>query len=101
MKTFAAGGLCLLQKADRPFLKTAHFTKALNFKPDIAVITLGTNDTCQNEKRKNWGHQGDLTSDAISLINRLREGNPEHGHTPLFPDSHVPKQKGIKTRAKN
>ncbi|MDB4561111.1 hypothetical protein N9258_02630, partial [Akkermansiaceae bacterium] len=30
VKTFAAGGLCLLQKADRPFLKTTHFTKVLN-----------------------------------------------------------------------
>ncbi len=96
VKTFAAGGLCLLQKADRPFLKTAHFTKALNFKPDIAIITLGTNDTCQNDKRKNWEHQGDLITDAISLINKLRKGNSEMvihlcSPTPMFPN-----QKGLK-----
>ena len=53
VKTFATGGLCILQKADRPFIKTVHFTKAFDFKPDITVITLGTNDTCQNDKRKN------------------------------------------------
>jgi|TARA_B100001059_G_scaffold52407_2_gene46135 lysophospholipase L1-like esterase/pimeloyl-ACP methyl ester carboxylesterase len=108
VKTFAASSLCLLQKADRPFLKTTHFTEALSFKPDIAVITLGTNDTCQNDKRKNWEHQNDLTSNAISLINKLRKGNPRMiihlcSPTPMFPNQKGLKQGrtiDLKTRAK-
>ncbi|MDB4438588.1 hypothetical protein N9195_03270, partial [bacterium] len=43
VETFAASSLCILRNADRPFLKTPHFKKALDFKPDVAVITLGTN----------------------------------------------------------
>jgi len=100
VKTFADGGLCVLQKSDRPFLKTPHFTRALEFKPDIAVITLGTNDTCQNDKRENWQHQDDLTTDAIALINKLRGVNPRMvlhlcSPTPMFPN-----QKGLKPERK-
>ena len=100
VKTFATGGLCILQKADRPFIKTVHFNKAFDFKPDITVITLGTNDTCQNDKRKNWEHQDDLMTDTISFINKLKEGNPRMiihlcTPTPMFPN-----QKGLKTERK-
>ncbi|MDB2673672.1 GDSL-type esterase/lipase family protein [Akkermansiaceae bacterium] len=100
VKTFAASSLCMLREADRPFVKTPHFTKALEFNPDIAVITLGTNDTCQNDKRKNWEHQSDLTSDALFLIAKLREANPDLVVHLCSPPPMFPNQKGLKPERK-
>lgn len=96
VETFAASSLCILRNADRPFLKTPHFKKALDFKPDVAVITLGTNDTCQNNKRKNWEHQGELTSDALFLIQKLRKANPGMVVHLCSPPPMFPNQKGLK-----
>lgn len=100
VKTFAASSLCMLRQADRPFAETLHFKKALKFKPDIAVITLGTNDTCQNEKRVNWKHHDDLTSDAISFITRLRKANPKLIAHLCSPPPIFPHQKGLKPERK-
>lgn len=91
VRTFAASSLCMLRKADRPWIKTPHFKRALTFKPDIAVVTLGTNDTCQNDKRKNWQHEANLKNDALFLIDELRKANPDlvvHlcSPPPMFPN---------------
>ena len=96
VETFAASSLCMLREADRPFLKTPHFQKALAFKPDVAVITLGTNDTCQNDKRKNWDHHDKLSSDALFLIRKLREANSEMIVHLCSPPPMFPNQQGLK-----
>ncbi len=96
VKPFAASSLCLLRKADRPFIKTLHFQKALAFKPDIAVITLGTNDTCQNAKRNNWQHHADLQADALFLVTELRKANPNIVVHLCSPPPMFPHQKGLK-----
>jgi len=100
-QTFAASSLCMLRKADKPFASTEHFKDAIGFKPDIAFILLGTNDTCQNDNRKNWQHHADLKKDARFLISQLQKANPKvivHlcSPTPMFP-----KQRGLKPDRKN
>jgi lysophospholipase L1-like esterase len=107
VQAFAVSGHCLLRKADRPLVKSPQYRKALAFKPDVAVIMLGTNDT--SEKRKNWQHHADLETDAEFIINQLKEANPKvivHlcSPTPMFPNQ--PKLKpdrkaDLTVRAKN
>ena len=96
VRTFGASSLCMLRKADRPFVKTKLFKQALEFKPDIAIITLGTNDTCQNAKRKNWQHNGDLRDEARHLINELRKVNPKVIVHLCSPPPMFPNQPGLK-----
>lgn len=89
VKAFAKSSLCLLRKADLPLLGTPLFAAALAWKPDVALVMLGTNDS--SEKRPNWKHHGDLEVDARYLIGELRKANPEitiHllGPPPMFPN---------------
>ncbi|MFT6864087.1 MAG: lysophospholipase L1-like esterase/pimeloyl-ACP methyl ester carboxylesterase, partial [Akkermansiaceae bacterium] len=98
VKTFAASSLCMLRAADRPLVQTPHFQNALAFKPDIALVTLGTNDTCQNAKRKNWQHHPELQNDALFLINELRKVNPKIVVHLCSPPPMFPSQPGLKTK---
>jgi lysophospholipase L1-like esterase len=45
------------------------FREATRFKPDIVIITLGTNDT----KPKFWVHKAEFTSDYLSLVDHFRK----------------------------
>lgn len=101
LRTFAASSLCMLRKADRPWIKTPLFEKALTFKPDIAVVTLGTNDTCQNDQRKNWQHNADLKNDALFLVSELRKANPELVVHLCSPPPMFPNRPGLKPPRKN
>ena len=100
VKTFAASSLCMLRKADKPFVKTPHFQKALAFAPDLAVITLGTNDTCQNERRKNWEHHAEFQSDVFFFVSELRKANPAVVVHLCSPPPMFPNQKGLKPARK-
>lgn len=89
VRAFAKGGHTLLRKADSPLANTKVFQDAIAWKPDTAVIMLGTNDS--SEKRPNWKHHADLETDARFMMDALREANPVvtvHfvGPTPMFPN---------------
>ncbi|MGB1259843.1 MAG: GDSL-type esterase/lipase family protein, partial [Akkermansiaceae bacterium] len=96
VRTFGASSLCMLRDADRPFVKTKLLQEALQFKPDIAVITLGTNDTCQNDNRKNWEHNSHLQRDSQFLIDQLRKANPNMVVHLCSPPPMFPNQPGLK-----
>src|SRR3954469_23880998 len=50
---FGVNGATLLKKGDNPYWKVPAFQAATDFKPNIVVIKLGTNDTkAQNIKFK-------------------------------------------------
>jgi lysophospholipase L1-like esterase len=90
VRAFARSSLCLLRKADLPFAETPEFRAALDWAPDVATIMLGTNDSI-DDPRPNWRHHGDLQSDTLHLIGRLREANPKVqvyllGPPPMIPD---------------
>ncbi len=68
VKNFGKSGATLLEKGDRPYVKQPELAKALDFRPDVVVIKLGTNDT----KPQNWdAHSGDFTADYDALIARF------------------------------
>lgn len=74
VRNFGAGGATLLRAADRPYAKTPAFRKAVAFRPDVAVVILGTNDTCGG-KRGCWDHEQHLERDARWMVDRLVEAN--------------------------
>ncbi len=72
VRNFGVSGATMLARGNKPWRDTALAKDALEWKPDIVVIKLGTNDS----KRMNWDrHAGDFVSDACALIRRFREAN--------------------------
>ena len=62
---FGLSGTTLMNSGNKPYQKCGKFKGALEFKPDVVVIMLGTNDT----KPNNWRHfEKDYEDDYKSLI---------------------------------
>jgi lysophospholipase L1-like esterase len=69
VRNFGVGGRTMLRKAD-PF----DFNGALQFKPDVVIIALGTNDS----KTGIWGaHQGEFIGDYVAIIKAF-QSLPSH-----------------------
>ena len=45
VKNFGASGYTLQESCDRPYTSHKRYKKSLDFKPDVVLIMLGTNDT--------------------------------------------------------
>lgn len=69
VRNFGVNGATLLKKGDKPYWKTNQFEPAHEFKPDIVIIKLGTNDT----RPVNWKHKAEYVSDYIALIKSFQE----------------------------
>ncbi len=73
VRNFGFNGATLLRKGHKPYSKTKQFTEALAYKPDIAVLHLGLNDT----DPRNWPEfKDEFESDYAWLIDTLRKQNP-------------------------
>lgn len=94
VRAFARGGACLSLKAENSLTNSPVFKRAVDWKPDVALVMLGTNDS--NVSPDNWKHRAELEGDARHVIASLRNANPDvevHliGPPPMFPD-----RKGLK-----
>ncbi len=70
---FGRPGATLLVNGHNPYTKSPEWKDALAFKPEIAVIHLGVNDT----DPRNWPNYGDhFVDDYCALIDSLRAVNP-------------------------
>lgn len=70
---FGATGATLLKKGHKPYHRTKEFEKLLLFRPDIAIIHLGLNDT----DPRNWpGFKDGFKADYQWLIDTLRKTSP-------------------------
>ncbi|MES2661515.1 MAG: GDSL-type esterase/lipase family protein [Verrucomicrobiota bacterium] len=69
---FGVGGRTLLRKGDHPYWKEDAFKKAQDFKPDVVIIMLGTNDT----KPQNWTNKSEFESDYRDLIKTFQDLKP-------------------------
>lgn len=65
---FGVSGATLLKKGDKPYWKEKAFTEAADFKPDVVVIKLGTNDT----KPQNWKSKADFETDYLGMIRHFK-----------------------------
>ena len=68
VRNFGVSSRTLLNKGDHPYQKEQAWRDALSFKPDVAIIKLGTNDS----KTYNWKHAADFESDLQQMIDQLR-----------------------------
>jgi acyl-CoA thioesterase I len=72
VRNFGVGGTTLLKKGDFPYWNETAFVNALDFKPHIVVLSLGTNDS----KPQNRIHLDEFFADYMDLIRRFRGVNP-------------------------
>lgn len=71
---FGHSGATLLRKGHLPYNELPEFRQALDFRPDIAVIHLGINDT----DPRDWpNHNSEFTGDYLAIIDSLRAVNPD------------------------
>ena len=62
---FGLSGATLMNSGNKPYQDSKHYGRALEFKPDVVVIMLGTNDT----KPNNWKNfEKDYEKDYRDLI---------------------------------
>lgn len=74
VKNFGHSGATLLRNGYNPYYKTKAFAAALAFRPDIAILCLGVNDT----DPRTWpNYKDDFIRDYDWLIDTLRSVNPE------------------------
>ena len=66
---FGNSGSTLLNQGDKPYQKQRTFTAALQFKPQVVVIMLGTNDT----KPQNWKLKGRFAADYHDLLGKFSD----------------------------
>ena len=94
-RNFGVGGATLLRRADRPYMETEPWREALAWRPDVAVVVLGTNDTCSNSRRRNWEHAADLERDAQAMVEALLQVNPSMRILLASPPNMVVDQPGL------
>jgi alpha-L-fucosidase 2 len=63
---FGRSGATLLSAGDRPYQKQKEFASSLEFKPQIVLIMLGTNDS----KPHNWQHNAGFAADYKDLAGK-------------------------------
>lgn len=72
VKNFGVSGATLLKQGDKPYHKEGAYQQALDYKPDVLIIKLGTNDS----KPQNWQHKDDFASDYKEMIAAFRKVSP-------------------------
>ena len=75
VKNFGVSGRTLLRKGDYPYWNEPQFQQVKDFRPDVVVIKLGTNDS----KPQNWAHKADFVKDYLDLIAEFRDHMPADG----------------------
>lgn len=74
VRNFGHSGAAVLRKGHHPYTDTPEFAAAIDYKPDIAIIHLGVNDT-DPRSWPNFSEQ--FTADYLYIINKLCEANPD------------------------
>lgn len=97
VRNFGVSGATLLSKGNRPYVKRKEFGQALDFKPDVLVIMLGTNDSKHRTDGNNddtipdnWQYRSNFVGDYEALIAQFQKANPAVkvyvcDPTPCFP----------------
>jgi lysophospholipase L1-like esterase len=69
VRNFGDCGSALLTQSDKPYRHEKAYRLALEFRPDVVVILLGTNDS----KPWNWQHSAQFKADYASLVHSFQE----------------------------
>ena len=68
VRNYGIGGRTLLRKGDLPFWNELKYGEVLDWKPDVVIIMLGTNDT----KPHNWQYKEEFVKDYVDFINSFK-----------------------------
>lgn len=72
VQNFGVSGATLLKKGHKPYFEQPQYKAALEFTPDIVVISLGLNDT----DPRNWpNYSSDFIPNYLELIDSFRKAN--------------------------
>jgi acyl-CoA thioesterase I len=81
VRNFGVRGATLLKKGNKPYKEQPEFAAALQFKPDVVIIKLGTNDSKHpgagaQGVANNWRYKADFAQDYTALLTEFRKANP-------------------------
>lgn len=68
VRNYGVSARTLLSKGDWPYMNEPEWTYAKDFRPDIVVLKLGTNDS----KPHNWVHGDEFEADLRRMISQLK-----------------------------
>lgn len=68
VRNFGVGARTMLNRGDHPYMLEQAWRDALDFRPDIAIIKLGTNDS----KPFNWQHGKEFQHDMQQMVDSLK-----------------------------
>lgn len=69
VRNFGVSGATMLKRGSLPYWRTREFAQALDYRPHVVVIKLGTNDT----RPDNRAHAGEFAADYEDMIARFRD----------------------------
>jgi len=93
VKNFGVSGCTILRKGDKPYWNEPAYQDVLNFKPDIIIVKLGTNDS----KPQNWQYSADFEKDYTDMVNAFKALSPKPRVLLAFPAPvAVPEKWGIR-----
>lgn len=72
---FGVSGRTLLRKGDYPYWNEPQFQQVKDFKADILIIMLGTNDS----KPQNWQYASEFRQDYLDMIAEFKKTMPADG----------------------
>lgn len=64
VKNFGVSASTMLKNGNKPYWNLPQFKTAQEYKPDVVIIKLGTNDT----KPDNWKHKAEFKTDYCEMI---------------------------------
>ena len=67
VRNFGVGGATLLKKGDKPYWDLPEFQSASEFRPQVIILELGTNDS----KPQNWKHGAEFAGDLRALLDHF------------------------------
>ncbi len=72
----------MLMKGDLPYRKQPIFSQALEFQPDIVIISLGANDSKHptdevKDAVNNWQYKDEYIGDYKDMIAAFKANNPK------------------------
>jgi lysophospholipase L1-like esterase len=64
VRNFGVSGATMLRKGDKPYWNEPEYQEVLDFKPDIIILKLGTNDS----KPQNWQFATEFSKDYSDMV---------------------------------
>ncbi len=106
VRNFGVNATTLLHQGDLPYVKQTAYARALAFKPDVAVIDFGANDSKHPgdgsldaaHAVNNWQYQTNFVHDYEEMIAAFRQANPAVKIFICLPTPDYPGRWGINDR---